>query len=89
MRPVVHMIPFVQMFKEKKYPWVQLAGHPGNFLKGSVQVQATLVGSTTRYVCDENLIPFQGTVLKKYNTAEESCYLVLMQDPLCQVAEIL
>ena len=52
MRPVVHMIPFVQMFKEKKYPWVQLAGHPGNFLKGSVQVLATLVGSryTTRHM---------------------------------------
>ena len=82
---MVHMIPFVQMFKEKKYPWVQLAGHPGNFLKGSVQVLATLVGSTTRYVYDDIRIPFQGTVLKKYNTVEETCYLLLMQDPLCQV----
>ena len=38
-RPVIHLIPFVQMYKEKKYPWVQLAGHPGNFTKGVVQVQ--------------------------------------------------
>ena len=37
-RPVIHLIPFVQMYKEKKYPWVQLAGHPGNFTKGVVQV---------------------------------------------------
>ena len=83
---MVHMIPFVQMFKEKKYPWVQLAGHPGNFLKGSVQVLATLVGSRIYHPAyDDIMIPFQGTVLKKYNTAEESCYLLLMQDPLCQV----
>ena len=37
-RPVIHMIPFVQMYKDKKYPWVQLAGHPNNFMKGVAQV---------------------------------------------------
>ena len=41
-RPVIHLIPFVQMYKEKKYPWVQLAGHPGNFTKGVVQVQSMM-----------------------------------------------
>ena len=39
MRPVIHLIPFVQMFRHKKYPWIQLAGHPGNFLKGIQQVK--------------------------------------------------
>ena len=43
-RPVIHLIPFVQMYKEKKYPWVQLAGHPGNFTKGVVQVQVNEFG---------------------------------------------
>ena len=41
-RPVIHVIPFVQMFKHKKYPWVQLAGHPGNFLRGLQQVSGNM-----------------------------------------------
>ncbi|XP_064622083.1 inositol-trisphosphate 3-kinase B-like isoform X2 [Lineus longissimus] len=33
-RNVVHWSPFVQQFKKYRYPWVQLAGHQGNFKAG-------------------------------------------------------
>ena len=83
-RPVIHLIPFVQLFKEKKYPWMQLAGHPGNFIKGEIQV----TWSNVCYFFVEHIcyLPYlQGTVLKKFNAAEERCYKQLMRDPLCQV----
>eukprot|EP00092_Neocalanus_flemingeri_P002413 GFUD01002580.1.p1 GENE.GFUD01002580.1~~GFUD01002580.1.p1 ORF type:complete len:591 (+),score=137.53 GFUD01002580.1:172-1944(+) len=63
LRKMVRWIPFIQIYRKKKYPWVQLAGHSGNFLKGIKQ----------------------GTVLKKHNLAEESCYLALMKDILQEV----
>lgn len=63
LRKMVRWIPFIQIYRKKKYPWVQLAGHSGNFLKGIKQ----------------------GTVLKKHNLAEESCYLALMKDVLADV----
>ncbi|CAH1790743.1 unnamed protein product, partial [Owenia fusiformis] len=33
-RNMVHWSPFVQQFKKHRYPWVQLAGHQGNFRAG-------------------------------------------------------
>ena len=38
LRKMVRWIPFIQIYRKKKYPWVQLAGHSGNFLKGIKQV---------------------------------------------------
>ncbi|XP_017461332.1 PREDICTED: inositol-trisphosphate 3-kinase A-like, partial [Rhagoletis zephyria] len=29
--------PFIQTYKRQKYPWIQLAGHQGNFLAGQMQ----------------------------------------------------
>jgi len=37
LRKMVRWIPFIQIYRKKKYPWVQLAGHSGNFLKGIKQ----------------------------------------------------
>ena len=37
-RNMVQWTPFVQTFKNKKYQWVQLAGHSGNFKAGKSQV---------------------------------------------------
>ena len=39
---MVQWTPFVQTFKNKKYQWVQLAGHSGNFKAGKSQVRAFL-----------------------------------------------
>ncbi|XP_076064667.1 inositol 1,4,5-triphosphate kinase 2 [Oratosquilla oratoria] len=36
-RNIVQWAPFVQTYKRNKYPWVQLAGHHGNFKAGSKQ----------------------------------------------------
>ncbi|KAL4237721.1 hypothetical protein ACF0H5_002435 [Mactra antiquata] len=33
-RNIVHWSPFIQQFKRRKYPWIQLAGHQGNFQAG-------------------------------------------------------
>lgn len=34
-RNIVHWSPFIQQFKRRKYPWIQLAGHQGNFQAGA------------------------------------------------------
>ncbi|KAI4489951.1 hypothetical protein M0804_004133 [Polistes exclamans] len=34
LRNVVHWAPFFQIYKKQRYPWVQLAGHQGNFHAG-------------------------------------------------------
>lgn len=36
-RNVVQWTPFIQTFKARRYPWVQLAGHSGNFRAGQTQ----------------------------------------------------
>ncbi|XP_041351028.1 dentin sialophosphoprotein-like isoform X1 [Gigantopelta aegis] len=33
-RGIIKWSPFVQVFKKNKYPWIQLAGHQGNFQAG-------------------------------------------------------
>ncbi|XP_064484861.1 inositol-trisphosphate 3-kinase A-like isoform X2 [Ornithodoros turicata] len=35
LRNVVHWSPFVQTYRKQKYPWIQLAGHQGNFRSGT------------------------------------------------------
>lgn len=37
LRSIVQWTPFIQTYKKHKYPWVQLAGHQGNFLAGYKQ----------------------------------------------------
>ncbi|OTF76186.1 hypothetical protein BLA29_005906, partial [Euroglyphus maynei] len=41
--------PFIQTYKRKKYPWIQLAGHQGNFLAGQIQgtIMKKLCGNET------------------------------------------
>ncbi|XP_043265218.1 uncharacterized protein LOC122404910 isoform X2 [Colletes gigas] len=34
LRNIVHWTPFFQTYKKQRYPWVQLAGHQGNFRAG-------------------------------------------------------
>jgi len=36
-RSAVQWTPFIQQFKAQRYPWVQLAGHSGNFRPGQTQ----------------------------------------------------
>lgn len=38
-KSVVQWTPFIQTFKTQHYPWVQLAGHSGNFRAGECQCQ--------------------------------------------------
>ena len=32
---MVKWTPFIQTYRKRKYPWVQLAGHSGSFIRGS------------------------------------------------------
>lgn len=34
LRNIVQWTPFFQTYKKQRYPWVQLAGHQGNFKAG-------------------------------------------------------
>lgn len=37
LRNIVQWTPFFQTYKKQRYPWVQLAGHQGNFKAGPDQ----------------------------------------------------
>lgn len=37
LRNIVQWVPFFQTYKKQRYPWVQLAGHQGNFKAGPDQ----------------------------------------------------
>lgn len=37
LRNIVQWTPFFQTYKKQRYPWVQLAGHQGNFKPGPDQ----------------------------------------------------
>ena len=69
---MVQWTPFIQTFKNRKYQWVQLAGHSGNFKAGRSQ------GTVLKKLCpqeencytqfsNDSLLPyvpeFQGTLV--------------------------
>ena len=44
---MVQWTPFIQTYKHKKYQWVQLAGHSGNFKAGKSQ------GTVLKKLCSQ------------------------------------
>ncbi|PVD32362.1 hypothetical protein C0Q70_07796 [Pomacea canaliculata] len=58
-RSIIRWSPFIQVFKKHRYPWIQLAGHQGNFQAGEA-----------------------GSVLKKLDNREYTCFQQLMNDRL-------
>ena len=62
-RNMVQWTPFIQTFKNRKYQWVQLAGHSGNFKAGRSQ------GTVLKKLCpqEENCYTqFSSDSLKEY-----------------------
>lgn len=60
---MVQWTPFIQTFKNRKYQWVQLAGHSGNFKAGRSQ------GTVLKKLCpqEENCYTqFSSDSLKEY-----------------------
>ncbi|KAH7645214.1 hypothetical protein HUG17_0752 [Dermatophagoides farinae] len=45
--------PFIQTYKRKKYPWIQLAGHQGNFVAGQIQ------GTIMKKLCGNEIDCFE------------------------------
>merc|ERR550519_205237 len=52
-RHMVQWTPFIQTYKKKKYPWVQLAGHSGNFKAGTSQ------GTVLKKLCPQEEACYQ------------------------------
>lgn len=47
LRNIVQWTPFFQTYKKQRYPWVQLAGHQGNFKAGPDQ------GTILKKLCEK------------------------------------
>lgn len=52
-RNIVQWTPFFQTYKKQRYPWVQLAGHQGNFKAGPEQ------GTVLKKLCPKEELCFQ------------------------------
>lgn len=52
LRNIVQWTPFFQTYKKQRYPWVQLAGHQGNFKAGPDQ------GTVLKKLCPKEEICF-------------------------------
>ena len=60
---MVQWAPFIQRFKDRKYQWVQLAGHSGNFKAGKAQ------GTVLKKLCAQEECcykQFQGDAIQAY-----------------------
>ncbi|XP_011504863.1 PREDICTED: inositol-trisphosphate 3-kinase B [Ceratosolen solmsi marchali] len=53
LRNIVHWTPFFQTYKKQRYPWVQLAGHQGNFRAGPMP------GTILKKLCPQEEACFQ------------------------------
>lgn len=53
LRNIVQWTPFFQTYKKQRYPWVQLAGHQGNFKAGPDQ------GTVLKKLCPKEELCFQ------------------------------
>ena len=85
-RNIVHWSPFIQQFKKNRYPWVQLAGHQGNFRAGEQ-------GTILKKLCPKELKCLQALmtdILRPYvpefrgDVEKDSERYIQMQDLLCE-----
>lgn len=53
LRNIVQWTPFFQTYKKHRYPWVQLAGHQGNFRAGPDQ------GTILKKLCEKEKTCFE------------------------------
>lgn len=90
-RSMVQWTPFVQEFKNRKYQWVQLAGHSGNFKAGRSQ------GTVLKKLCpqeekcysqfsNDSINPFvpeyQGTFILDNDESKQSAFLKRAERPM-------
>lgn len=80
-RNLVRCTPFIQTYKKQKYPWIQLAGHQGNFKAGH---HGTILKkfNGTELTCLENIMndvlrPFVPEYKGKVVLEEDETYLEL------------
>ena len=88
---MVQWTPFIQTYKHKRYQWVQLAGHSGNFKAGTNQgtvlkklcVQEELCYQRFKGDSLETFVPdYQGTLLLD-DDESEFCTLRLTKFFVC------
>ncbi|XP_013794221.2 inositol-trisphosphate 3-kinase A-like isoform X2 [Limulus polyphemus] len=80
-RNAVHWCPFLQTYRKQKYPWVQLAGHQGNFRVGE---QGTILKKLCgreeiclKKLMNDALKPFVPEFKGRVETEEGEIYLEL------------
>ncbi|XP_048259872.1 inositol-trisphosphate 3-kinase B-like isoform X3 [Haliotis rufescens] len=85
-RSIVRWSPFVQVFKKNKYPWIQLAGHQGNFQAGDAGAVLKKLDSRERQcylkLMSDSLKPF----VPEYrgDTEKAGDKYIQLQDLLCE-----
>ncbi|XP_013410107.1 inositol-trisphosphate 3-kinase B isoform X2 [Lingula anatina] len=85
-RNMVHWSPFVQQFKKHRYPWIQLAGHQGNFKAGD---QGTILKKlcSKEQTCLQQLMK---DIIRPYvpeykgEVERDGIKYIQMQDLLCE-----
>ncbi|XP_076318751.1 uncharacterized protein LOC143229827 [Tachypleus tridentatus] len=80
-RNIVHLCPFLQTYRKQKYPWVQLAGHQGNFKVGDKgSILKKLCGkeeACLKKLMNDSLKPFVPEFKGRVVTAEGEVFLEL------------
>ncbi|XP_046545206.1 inositol-trisphosphate 3-kinase B-like [Haliotis rubra] len=85
-RSIVRWSPFVQVFKKNKYPWIQLAGHQGNFQAGEAGAVLKKLDSREKQcylkLMSDSLKPF----VPEYrgDTEKAGDKYIQLQDLLCE-----
>lgn len=60
LRNIVQWTPFFQIYKKQRYPWVQLAGHQGNFRAGPDQGTVLKKLSPKEEICFQVILSKDG-----------------------------
>lgn len=80
-RNIVHWSPFIQTYRKQKYPWIQLAGHQGNFKSGNhgtiLKKQCGNEDQCLRRLMEDPLKPFVPEFRGKVVSEDGDAYLEL------------
>ncbi|WAR18939.1 IP3KB-like protein [Mya arenaria] len=85
-RNIVRWTPFIQEFKRRKYPWIQLAGHQGNFQAGEPGAILKKYDKHEHQSFNKLMVDVLRSYVPEYRgevVKDGECYLQL-QDLLCE-----
>ncbi|KAJ8308693.1 hypothetical protein KUTeg_013567 [Tegillarca granosa] len=88
-RNIVTWSPFIQQFKKHKYPWIQLAGHQGNFQAGEPGAVLKKLDSREQNALDKLMKDILRPYVPQYKgqVEKDAEQYVQLQDLLCDFDE--